>query len=79
MCLAEMKCSGLWLREVDFVCFAFSQAFGAVSEGIPEAKVGKSKLDDGMCGEPCDVLGVLSLIHPGLSVAAQAAMGTQGR
>lgn len=26
--------------KVDFVCFAFSQAFGAVSEGIPEAKWG---------------------------------------
>lgn len=68
-------------READFGCFTFSQAFGAVSEGIPEAKLGKCRLDDGMCGEPwkfgaCDVL---SLIHPGPPVTAQAGMGTQGR
>lgn len=35
---SEVKWLGLWLREVDFVCFAFSQAFGAVSTGIPETK-----------------------------------------
>lgn len=68
---------------MDFVCFAFSQAFGAVSQGIPEAKVGNFRLDDGMCGEPWklgagDVLGVLGLIHPEPSGAAQAEMGTQG-
>lgn len=27
---------------MDFVCFAFSQAFGAVSEGIPGAKLGNT-------------------------------------
>lgn len=67
-------------REVDFVCFAFSQAFGAVSEGIPEATLGNADWMMG-CVEShgtCDVLDVLSLVHPGPPVTAQAGMGTQG-
>lgn len=77
---SEMKWLDLCLREVDFVCFAF----GAVPQDIPETKLGKSRLDGGMCGQrwklgACEVLDMLSLINPGHPATAQAGMGTQGR